>query len=386
MGIFDYLGSEDGAGSPYADPASDQSPVLPTGGMEMPDFGIDFSTLDNASQYASAALGRLAQSGFEDQQQQSGNPFIGVIASALQGKNQRIPGPGSATGSGAIQYDPNSPLVQEAARAANEFGLDPNIFIRQIGKESSYNTGEVSPKGARGVAQFMPGTAEAAAQLLGVPVEQLWRDPILQIRGAAALMKVYLNKYGNNYAMALAAYNAGQGAVEQYGGVPPFDETRAYINAILNGAQQAPASGQQTLTRNAPVPGTQYQVSFGYNLPYDQPITGAGGRQITHHEGIDLVRPDLPNNGRGAPVTAFHNGTVLYTGSDNNGAFVIVRGDDGYDHVYVHFDSIGVAPGQRVDRSTVLGTLGASGTEGFPHLHFGVRLNGQPVDPTPWLR
>lgn len=129
---------------------------------------------------------------------------------------------------GAASY-----LRAHARRAAEQYGLDPDIFDRQLQQESGYRVGAVSPAGARGPAQFMPDTGNYVARKLGVSPEEFWARPDLQVLGAALYMRELLDRYGGDYARALAAYNAGPGAVDRYGGVPPIVETLRYLDAIL---------------------------------------------------------------------------------------------------------------------------------------------------------
>ncbi len=100
---------------------------------------------------------------------------------------------------------PASQYVAIAERDAIAAGIPPAYFVRQINQESLFNPNAVSPAGAIGIAQFMPNTAAT----MGV---NPW-DPIQALAGAARLMASYVSQYGGNYAMALAAYNAGTGAV-----------------------------------------------------------------------------------------------------------------------------------------------------------------------------
>jgi hypothetical protein len=113
-----------------------------------------------------------------------------------------------------------------ARQAAVSAGLDPDIFERQIHAESGFDPDAHSPAGARGIAQITPATARA----WGVDTS----DPVASLQVAAREMAKYVRKYGN-YSMALAAYNAGPGAVERYGGVPPYAETQRYVAKILGG-------------------------------------------------------------------------------------------------------------------------------------------------------
>lgn len=92
-----------------------------------------------------------------------------------------------------------------AWQAATYYGIDPNLFERQINQESGFNPWAYSPAGAEGIAQFMPATAASMGVNPWDPVSSLW--------GAANLMS-QLNRQFGNYAMALAAYNAGPGAVQ----------------------------------------------------------------------------------------------------------------------------------------------------------------------------
>src|SRR5262245_23582456 len=118
-------------------------------------------------------------------------------------------------------------LHEYARQAANRYGIDPDIFERQIQQESGFRTDAMSPAGATGIAQFMPGTAA------GMGVDPT--DPYASLDAAARLMKSNLGSYGGDYAKALAAYNAGPGNVDKYGGVPPFEETQRYVSTILGG-------------------------------------------------------------------------------------------------------------------------------------------------------
>lgn len=109
-----------------------------------------------------------------------------------------------------------------ARQKAKKYGLDPELFARQIGAESGFNPRAVSPAGARGIAQIMPATARG----WGVNPD----DPDAALDAAAKNMAKYVQQYGN-WRDALTAYNAGPGAV----GKPLYRETRAYISKILGG-------------------------------------------------------------------------------------------------------------------------------------------------------
>jgi hypothetical protein len=117
-------------------------------------------------------------------------------------------------------------LRRQAREIALEFKLDPDLFDRQIAAESNWNPRAVSRVGAQGLGQLMPGTASE----LGVTDPF---DPTQNLRGAASYMRKQLDAFGGDYKLALAAYNAGPGNVQQYNGVPPFSETQDYVAKIL---------------------------------------------------------------------------------------------------------------------------------------------------------
>lgn len=111
-----------------------------------------------------------------------------------------------------------------AKAMAAKHGIPEDLFLRLIQQESGWNPGAVSHKGASGLAQLMPGTA----QKLGVNID----DPHENLEGGARYLRMMYDKFGT-WKLALAAYNAGPGAVEEHGGVPPYAETQNYVKAIL---------------------------------------------------------------------------------------------------------------------------------------------------------
>lgn len=111
-----------------------------------------------------------------------------------------------------------------ARQIAQEEGVDPDLFTRLVEAESSFRPNVTSPAGAIGLAQLMPGTAEE----LGVDPF----DPVQNLRGGARYFRQQLDRFGDP-AIALAAYNAGPGRVQEYGGIPPFEETQNYVARIL---------------------------------------------------------------------------------------------------------------------------------------------------------
>ena len=114
--------------------------------------------------------------------------------------------------------------LEMARAAARKHGVPEDLFLRLVQQESGWNPGAVSHKGATGLAQLMPGTAAR----LGVDPT----DPGQNLEGGARYLKMMYDKFGS-WRLALAAYNAGPGAVEKYEGIPPFTETKNYVVAIL---------------------------------------------------------------------------------------------------------------------------------------------------------
>ncbi|MEP7362553.1 MAG: lytic transglycosylase domain-containing protein [Acidobacteriota bacterium] len=125
-----------------------------------------------------------------------------------------------------------APLVQKQPRelideAAEKYGL-PSALLHSVARtESDYSTTAVSHKGAIGVMQLMPGTA---AQLNADPT-----DPAQNIDAGARHLRDLLLQYNGATFKALAAYNAGAGAVQKYGGIPPYSETRNYVERVVSG-------------------------------------------------------------------------------------------------------------------------------------------------------
>lgn len=115
------------------------------------------------------------------------------------------------------------PYFQEAS---SEYGIDETLLKAVARAESNFNAGAVSSAGAIGIMQLMPATASS----LGVSNPY---DARQNIMGGAKYLSSLLAKYNQNISLALAAYNAGSGNVDKYGGIPPFTETQNYVNRIL---------------------------------------------------------------------------------------------------------------------------------------------------------
>jgi soluble lytic murein transglycosylase-like protein len=129
----------------------------------------------------------------------------------------------AATGPSALPA--GTPYGAEITAAAQRNGLDPALLAGLIKQESGFNPNAGSPAGAQGLCQLMPGTAR------GLGVTDL-HDPVQSIEGGAKYLAQQLKTFNGDVARALAAYNAGPGAVQRYGGVPPYAETQNYVRAV----------------------------------------------------------------------------------------------------------------------------------------------------------
>jgi soluble lytic murein transglycosylase-like protein len=110
---------------------------------------------------------------------------------------------------------------------ASTYGLDDALVMAVISVESGFNPRAESPKGAKGLMQLMPGTAR------GLGVTDVF-DPQQNIAGGTLYLAQLNHRFGGDKKLVLAAYNAGPGNVQKYGGIPPFRETQRYVNAVLS--------------------------------------------------------------------------------------------------------------------------------------------------------
>jgi soluble lytic murein transglycosylase-like protein len=116
-------------------------------------------------------------------------------------------------------------IAETVDRIARQNQLSPRLVHSVIQAESNYDPNAVSPKGAQGLMQLIPATARRFG------VANVF-DPADNIQGGARYLKYLLELYKGDEALALAAYNAGEGAVSRYGGVPPFPETQGYVAKV----------------------------------------------------------------------------------------------------------------------------------------------------------
>jgi soluble lytic murein transglycosylase-like protein len=178
-----------------------------------------------------------------------GNPPVasagGFDAQLAQASATQTATAAGATGAAAGDT-PYSSLIDASAA---KYGVDPALLRGLIRAESNFNPSAGSSAGAQGLTQLMPGTAAS----LGV---KDLHDPAQSIDGGAHYLRMQLDRFGGDVSKALAAYNAGPGAVQRFGGVPPYAETQAYVKRVTGYADEYRSAGSaaQATTTNSPTP------------------------------------------------------------------------------------------------------------------------------------
>lgn len=158
-----------------------------------------------------------------------------VLEIGDEGQVTRFEGPAVFTAEGSQTLSPTPRAIlaasapgevqREITLAAADYALDPRLVEAVAWRESRFHHEARSSKGAVGVMQLMPSTARD----LGVDPS----DMVQNVKGGAMYLRQMLNRFGGDVRLALAAYNAGPGAVLKHGGVPPYAETQAYVSSIL---------------------------------------------------------------------------------------------------------------------------------------------------------
>ena len=175
------------------------------------------------------------------------------FAAQLSSATSAAAGPGATAsasaaagaGAGASALPAGTPFASEITAAATRNGVDPALLAGLVKQESNFNPAAGSPAGAQGLTQLMPATAAS----LGVTDVH---DPAQALEGGAKYLRQQLDRFGGDVARALAAYNAGPGAVERFGGVPPYAETQEYVRRVQANAAEYRASGAASTASAAP--------------------------------------------------------------------------------------------------------------------------------------
>jgi soluble lytic murein transglycosylase-like protein len=169
--------------------------------------------------------------------------FASALQAATTADASSVAGAGGAytpavQGQGAEAGGEYEALIDQAA---SRNGLDPAVLHGLIQQESGFDPSAASSAGAAGLTQLMPGTASS----MGVANPL---NPAESIEGGARYLGQLMTQFGGNAEDALAAYNAGPGAVEQYGGIPPYAETQSYVSKVLGNAEAYRQSHPTTAT------------------------------------------------------------------------------------------------------------------------------------------
>lgn len=175
-------------------------------------------------------------------------------------------------------------------RYAAQYHVPADLLAAQIDAESGFDPNAVSPAGAIGISQFMPATAR------GFGIDP--HDPVQSIEGQARYMHNLLMHYNGDVRLALAAYNAGEGAVDRYHGVPPYSETQHYIQTIQQRRSRYPGLARGSAPAGGGLPATGPAAAPGAPAGPVQPAAGA------------LVQQGDPLGDLGASINAFAQQTA----------------------------------------------------------------------------
>lgn len=155
---------------------------------------------------------------------------VGTFAATLARAGAKVPTPTKPPAASLVSADggiPGSiPFQNEIAAAAAKYGLDPALLAGVVKQESNFNPNAQSGVGAKGLTQLMDATAR------GLGVTNSF-DPAQSLDGGAKFLSGLLKQFHGDPSLALAAYNAGPGAVQKYGGIPPYQETQRYVPQVL---------------------------------------------------------------------------------------------------------------------------------------------------------
>jgi cell wall-associated NlpC family hydrolase/soluble lytic murein transglycosylase-like protein len=231
-----------GAASAASSASASMLPALLSAGLTS--AGLTSSGLSSAGISSSAGLlssGLLSTGSPALSQSAAASLWAAVAASsanvaqarAASGPTGSVTGPTATAGSSSVSAPSGSagstvsgPYSELFTAAGRKYGVDPALLSAVAKAESGYRPDARSPAGALGLMQIMPGTARS------LKVDPL--SPTQAVDGAARLLSGYLKDNSGRVDLALASYNAGPGAVKRYGGVPPYSETRTYIQRVTH--------------------------------------------------------------------------------------------------------------------------------------------------------
>jgi soluble lytic murein transglycosylase-like protein len=184
------------------------------------------SELEQMLRFQSPGAAAQTSASFAAQLQSATSATTGTAATAAV----------SAATGGASALPAGTPYGAEITAAATKHGIDPALLAGLVKQESGFDPNAGSPAGAQGLTQLMPATAAS----LGVTNVH---DPVQALEGGAKYLRQQLDCFNGDVARALAAYNAGPGAVERFGGVPPYAETQEYVRRVQANAAEYRTAG-----------------------------------------------------------------------------------------------------------------------------------------------
>ena len=221
-----------------------------------------------------------------------------------------------ATGTEAIVSDFSRILATETANldnqsktynlddifeeAAKKYNVDANLLKAIAYNESRFQADVTSEAGAMGIMQLMPSTAKAMG------VENAY-DPYESIMGGAKLLNKLSEMFDGDTTLMIAAYNAGAGNVEKYGGVPPFKETKAYVEKVLNTLNQDIDTSNMQVTSKA---ADSANVSYNANSIYNTISASSTG---STYQTVNATTNSILNNIYGSSNTVSSEGAYTYT-------------------------------------------------------------------------
>jgi soluble lytic murein transglycosylase-like protein len=280
----------------------------------------------------------------------------------------------SALDAGVVSGIPYADIFNATAA----LGIDPRLVAAVAWRESIHFDPDViacrrdSPKGAKGIMQFMPATAAER----GVDPCK----PESAIPGGAKYLLDLFEKFGS-WPLAIAAYNAGAGAVEQYGGIPPFEETQKYVPAVM-----AKWEEYKKQFPSGTVEGSDGQ----WALPGPRALVDRNPRALNYpHHDYPAIDWGIPT---GTPIYAVRSGTVaavydnplncyLQDPCRSCGIGVTITDADGNRWTYCHGSRQLSPEGAKVQAGSQILVSGNSGNSSGPHLHLEIRVNGRQVCP-----
>ncbi len=269
--------------------------------------------------------------------------------------------------------DASRGVIGEIRRQAALQGVPVALALAVAKQESGYRQEAVSPAGAIGIMQLMPGTAQ------GLNVDPSnWKQ---NIEGGVRYLRQQYDSL-HNWSLALAAYNAGYTAAKD-GSWRNISETSNYVANVTAMAKQIsngtykPSGGSTAIVMiSAPLPGNPV-VTSGFG-PRGNPMGGGGD----FHSGVDLAAP------QGTPIHAMVGGKVTFSGwTDGTGNMVTIQDKSG--RLWNYFHMVAPSPtkvGERVLAGRQIGNVGSTGMSTGPHLDIHLMVNGQYVNPMGLIR